>query len=98
MKVARSRLVRKAAGSPCRGASLRRIMLRSVIHPGEHLAEDLEELGISAAKLARQFSVPTNRVTEIQIGRRSIPGNTALRFGHFSGISPDFWISLQKTL
>jgi plasmid maintenance system antidote protein VapI len=37
-------------------------------------------------------------VTEIQIGRRSISGNTALRFGHFSGISPDFWISLQKTL
>ena len=35
------------------------------IHPGEHLAEELKELGISAAELARQLGVPTNRVTEI---------------------------------
>ncbi len=71
-------------------------MGRSLIHPGEHLAEQLEELGISAAALARQLQVPTNRVTEILKGRRSITGDTALRFGHFFGTSPEFWMNLQK--
>jgi addiction module HigA family antidote len=49
------------------------------IHPGEHLAEELKELGMSAAELARQLDVPTNRVTEILNGRRAITGDTALR-------------------
>ncbi len=71
-------------------------MGRSVIHPGEHLAEQIEELGISAAELARQRHVPTNRVTEILKGRRSITGDTALRLGHFFGTSPEFWMNLQK--
>lgn len=71
-------------------------MGRSLIHPGEHLAEQLEELGISATALARQLQVPTNRVTEILKGRRSITGDTALRLGHFFGTSPEFWMNLQK--
>ncbi|MFH0958254.1 MAG: HigA family addiction module antitoxin [Pseudomonadota bacterium] len=71
-------------------------MGRSLIHPGEHLAEQIEELGISAAELARQLQVPTNRVTEILKGRRSITGDTALRLGHFFGTSPEFWMNLQK--
>ncbi len=71
-------------------------MGRSLIHPGEHLAEQIEQLGISAAELARQLRVPTNRVTEILKGRRSITGDTALRLGHFFGTSPEFWMNLQK--
>ncbi len=65
------------------------------IHPGEHLAEELEELKISAAELARRLDVPTNRITEILNGRRSITGDTALRLGHFFGTSPEFWLNLQ---
>ncbi len=45
-------------------------MGRSAIHPGEHLAEQLEELDMSAAELARQLKVPTNRITEILNGQR----------------------------
>ena len=71
-------------------------MGRSLIHPGEHLAEQLEELAISAAELARQLRVPTNRVTEILKGRRSITGDRAFRLGHFFGTSPEFWMNLQK--
>jgi antitoxin HigA-1 len=71
-------------------------MGRTLIHPGEHLAEQIDELGISAAELARQLEVPTNRVTEILRGRRSITGDTALRLGHFFGTSPEFWMNLQK--
>ena len=72
-------------------------MARSAIHPGEHLAEQLEELGMSAAELARQIGVPTNRVTTILNGQRSITGDSALRLGHFFGISPQFWLNLQAT-
>jgi addiction module HigA family antidote len=66
------------------------------IHPGEHLAEELTELGISAAEFSRQIGVPTNRVTQILNGRRSITGDTALRLGHFLGTSAEFWLNLQS--
>jgi addiction module HigA family antidote len=71
-------------------------MARSAIHPGEHLAEELEELGMSAAELARQLKVPTNRVTGILNGHRGITGDTALRLAHFFGTSAGFWLNLQN--
>jgi|SRR5271163_1655289 addiction module HigA family antidote len=71
-------------------------MPRSAIHPGEHLAEELNALGMSAAELARQLGVPTNRVTEILNRRRGITGDTALRLAHFFGTSPAFWLNLQS--
>ena len=66
------------------------------IHPGEHIAEELKELGMSAAELARQVNVPTNRVTEILNGRRAITGDTALRLAHFFGTTAEFWLNLQS--
>ena len=66
------------------------------IHPGEHLAEELETLGMSAAELARQLKVPTNRVTGILNGQRAVTGDTALRLGHFFGTSAEFWLNLQS--
>ena len=67
-----------------------------LIHPGEHLAEELEQLGMSAAELARNLDVPTNRITAILHGQRSITGDTALRLGHFFGAAPEFWLNLQS--
>ncbi len=66
------------------------------IHPGEHLAEELNELDMSAAALARQIDVPANRVSEMLDGQRGITGDMALRLGHFFGTSPEFWLNLQK--
>ncbi len=71
-------------------------MAPTAIHPGEHLAEELKELGMSAAELARRLDVPTNRVTEILNGKRAITGDTALRLAHFFGTSAEFWINLQS--
>jgi antitoxin HigA-1 len=71
-------------------------MARTPIHPGEHLAEELKELGISAAELARQIDVPVNRVTGIINGQRAITADTALRLGHWFGTSAEFWLNLQK--
>lgn len=67
----------------------------TAIHPGEHLSEELETLKMTAAELARQLKVPTNRITEILKGRRAITGDTALRLGHFFGTSAEFWLNLQ---
>lgn len=66
------------------------------IHPGEHLAEELRVLGMSATELARRIDVPTNRITEILNGKRSITGGTALRLAHFFGTTPEFWMNLQN--
>jgi antitoxin HigA-1 len=72
-------------------------MARSAIHPGEHIADQLATLQMSAAELARRLGVPTNRVTSIVNGQRSITGDTALRLGHFFGNSAQFWLNLQVT-
>src|SRR5208282_5285837 len=74
----------------------RNIMALTAIHPGEHLAEELKELGISAAELARQLDVPTNRLTEIMNGQRAVTADTAIRLGHWFGSSAEFWLNLQK--
>ena len=71
-------------------------MARTAIHPGEHLAEELQALDMSAAELARKMDVPTNRVTQILNGTRAITGDTALRLAHFFGTSAEFWLNLQS--
>jgi len=68
----------------------------TAIHPGEHLAEELKALDVSAAELARQLDVPTNRITQILNGTRAITGDTALRLAHFFGTSAEFWLNLQS--
>ncbi|TMJ56366.1 MAG: HigA family addiction module antidote protein [Alphaproteobacteria bacterium] len=71
-------------------------MPRTPVHPGEHLAEELRELGVTAAELSRQIDVPVNRVTGIIHGQRGITADTALRLAHWFGTSPQFWMNLQQ--
>jgi addiction module HigA family antidote len=70
-------------------------MALMAIHPGEHLAEELEALEMSASELARNLDVPPNRITAILNGQRGITGDTALRLAHFFGTSAEFWLNLQ---
>ena len=71
-------------------------MAVTALHPGEHLAEELKALDMSAAELARQLDVPTNRITQILNRTRAITGDTALRLAHFFGTSAEFWLNLQS--
>ncbi len=71
-------------------------MTRPAIHPGEILADELAELGVSPTELARQINVPANRVSQIINGKRAITGDTALRLGHWFGMSAEFWLNLQS--
>jgi antitoxin HigA-1 len=72
------------------------IMPRAAIHPGENLAEELREIGVTAAKLARQIDVPVNRITGIINGQLGITADTALRLAHWFGTTPQFWMNLQQ--
>ena len=63
-------------------------MALTATHPGEHLAEELEALDMSAAELARKINVPTNRITQILNETRAITGVKASlrsRSANFSG-------------
>lgn len=98
----RWRIVRVAETGHRAPATLRSWIMTSrsacnALHPGEHLAEQLEALDISAAELGRQLRVPGNRISQILTGHRGITGDTALRLGHFFGTSPQFWLNLQVT-
>ena len=66
------------------------------IHPGEHLAEMLQELGITQYRLAKTIGVPQIRVHDIVHCRRSITADTALRIGQALGMTPDYWLNLQR--
>lgn len=70
-------------------------MFMRAVHPGLVLKDELAELNITPTEFARQIDVPPNRVSQIITGKRSITGDTALRFGHWFGTDPHFWINLQ---
>lgn len=71
-------------------------MLMRAVHPGHALKDELDGLGITPTEFSRQIDVPPNRVSQIIAGKRSITGDTALRFGHWFGTDPQFWLNLQS--
>ena len=64
------------------------------VHPGEILAEEMEELGLSANALAGALAVPTNRITAILKGQRGVTADTALRLSRYFGTTPPLWLNL----
>jgi len=71
-------------------------MSRTPIHPGDILADELAELSMSAAQLARELQVPANRISQILAGKRAMTADTALRLGRWFGTGPQIWMNLQK--
>jgi addiction module HigA family antidote len=71
-------------------------MPRTPIHPGEILADELEEIGLSAKKLADVIEVPPNRLYQLLAGKRNVTADTALRLSRYFGMSADFWMNLQS--
>jgi addiction module HigA family antidote len=69
---------------------------RTPIHPGEILADELEEIGLSAKKLADLLEVPPNRLYQLLAGKRNVTADTALRLSRYFGMSADFWMNLQS--
>jgi addiction module HigA family antidote len=67
------------------------------IHPGEVLSGELEELEMTAAELARQLHVPSNRLYQLIAGKRAMTADTALRLEQWLGVEAAFWMNLQKS-
>ncbi|MCF8128210.1 MAG: HigA family addiction module antidote protein [Deltaproteobacteria bacterium] len=67
------------------------------VHPGEVLKDELAGIGMSANAFAQALHVPTNRITAILKGTRSVTADTALRISHFFGTTPEFWLNLQTS-
>ena len=67
------------------------------IHPGEILADELNEIGMTAAVLAERLDVPKNRIYQIINEQRSITADTAMRLSIFFGTTAEFWLNLQKS-
>jgi addiction module HigA family antidote len=70
-------------------------MFKRAVHPGQILRDELAELGVTPTAFARQIDVPPNRISQIIAGKRSVTGDSALRFGHWFGVEPLFWLNLQ---
>ena len=70
-------------------------MLKRAVHPGRILKDELAEFSVTPTEFARQIDVPANRISQIINGKRSVTGDTALRFGHWFGVEPQFWLNLQ---
>lgn len=49
------------------------------------MKNELEERGVSLANFASQ----------IMADKRAVTGDSALRFGHWFGMDPQFWLNLQ---
>jgi addiction module HigA family antidote len=71
-------------------------MARTPIHPGEILADELEEIGLTAKRLADVIEVPPNRLYQVLAGKRNVTADTALRLAQYFGMSADFWMNLQS--
>jgi len=71
-------------------------MARTPIHPGEILADELQEIGLSAKKLADVIEMPPNRLYQLLAGKRNVTADTALRLAQHFGMSANFWMNLQS--
>ena len=76
---------------------MRHNTIPELIHPGEHLAGIMDELGITQYRLAKTIGVPPIRIHNIVHRRRAITADTALRIGQALRMTPDFWLNLQRT-
>ena len=66
------------------------------VTPGELLLEDfLKPMGISQYRLAKEISVPAQRISEIVAGKRSITADTDLRLCRFFDLSNGYWLRAQ---
>jgi len=66
-----------------------------LIHPGEHLKEMLEELGLSQRTFARQIGVSPMRISHLINGSRPVTAELAILIGKAFGQTPQFWMNLQ---
>jgi HTH-type transcriptional regulator / antitoxin HigA len=66
-------------------------------HPGETLAEKLDELGMGPKEFAVRSGKPEKTVIAILKGKSSITPEMAVQFEHVLKIPAHFWLNMQRT-
>ncbi len=70
---------------------------RKPVHPGEVLKSDfLDELNLTAYRLAKDLRIQKSRISAIVNAERAISADTALRLSRYFGNSAEFWLNLQS--
>ena len=67
-----------------------------VFHPGETLAEKLEELGMDARTLAAEVGLSESVIQGLLNGSVSVVTDTAMRLERALGIPARFWLKMQE--
>ena len=67
------------------------------IHPGEFIAEDLEEWEMTAAEFDAALAVPAGTTALLVAERISITPELALRLSHYMCTGPEIWLGLQAS-
>lgn len=66
------------------------------IHPGEVLEDELEELSLSQADLAKHINVSLEIIRELCQGQRELSASMSMKLSRALGASPQFWLNLQN--
>jgi addiction module HigA family antidote len=73
------------------------VVLKNPVHPGEILKEEfLDELGLTAGKLAKALHVPRTRIERIVACKMGVSADTAFRLARYFDTTPEFWLNLQR--
>lgn len=73
------------------------VVLANPVHPGEILkTEFLDEMNLSAGKVAKAVMVPRTRIERIVKEEMGVSADTATRLAQFFGTTPEFWLNLQR--
>lgn len=70
-------------------------MTKNIIHPGEHLSDELNAHGIGTKELAKSLNISPDHLEEIIAGKRGISEHMAILLGNWFGTGPEIWMNLQ---
>ena len=75
------------------------LVSRKPTHPGEVLREEfMPDFGLSVAQLAQRLGVSRQSMNELVHERRAVSSDMALRLGRLFGMSPQYWLNLQRNV
>lgn len=66
-----------------------------IIHPGETIADVLEDRGITQAELSSRTGVSPAYVSNVIAGKKGISANFAMGLEYALGVPKSFWLNLQ---
>lgn len=67
------------------------------IHPGDFIAEIIEDIEITQYALAKAMGITQTRLKRVVDGKVGVTANTALRLARVLNTTPEYWLALQNS-